>query len=500
VTRCNTGNSLLAAARAARKQNPQAAAEKYRRAADAYRQAGDTELANKALHEATSLVASAANPAPSPPAQPAAISPSPKLGVAPGPSPGDQPSAAPAAPGRHWMGTADPGDCANANSVERTGAAWGSTCTPNLAAVCAIVRQNGYDTQDLADTHTGRGAYWVDICPNAGTATASNLAPDVVCPADASPNAMSCAPKTTPNITFDALNTQAQAACPADADQTPEQRRSCLADAKLTYLLANAPNVRASCAGMSDHATQLLCGDSVYLYGPSVPLQAGVRVAMRADMNKAVANLPAWVQQLTPLPQHAWETLPNPCPAGVGVQPTPGGFGGWSCQRLAPRAPGSNKPDTASTAAGGDESADQIEAQMQNAAGLIASAVAPQVGARLAPRDRATCLAVAYRAVLAMMKGGAVAIPPMCNAVVAAARREFASFAHNSFFSGSRGLDRLLAGLDAYYQTAGDIFGGDLGAPKPGMGWLGSTPEEKKFADCVTAGGSWQSCGGTKAK
>jgi len=505
TTSCNTGNSLLASARAARTQNPQAAAEKYRQAADAYRQAGDIELANKVLQEGMSLVASAANPPPSPPAdaQPPLASPGPRRAVAPGQQaalPSDQPSAAPAAPGQHWMGSSDAADCANANSVERTGAAWGSACTVNLAAVCSIVRQNGYDTQDLADTHMGRGAYWVDICPNPGTATASNQAPDVTCPEGASLNAMSCAPKTTPNITFDALNTQARAVCPADDGKTAEQQRSCLADAKLAYLLANAPNVRASCAGITDHATQLRCADSVYLYGPSVPLRSGVRVAMRADMNRAVDNLPAWVQELTPLPQHAWEKLPNPCPAGEGVQPTPAAFGAWSCQPLAPLASHGDKPEASPTAASGDESADQIEATMQDVAGLIASAVTPQVGARLAPQDRATCLAVAYRAVLAMMKGGAVAIAPMCNAVIAAARQEFASFAHNSFFSGSRRLDGLLAGLDGYYQAAGDIFAGNLGTPPPGLSGLGSTPEEKKFADCIAAGGSWQSCRGDKGK
>jgi hypothetical protein len=56
----------------------------------------------------------------------------------------------------------------------------------------------------------------------------------------------------------------------------------------------------------------------------------------------------------------------------------------------------------------------------------------------------------------------------------------------------------LLAVFDTYYQSADDLFGGDLGAPKPGMPGLGSTAAEKKFADCVAAGGSWESCGGAK--
>jgi hypothetical protein len=508
---CNTGNSLLAAARATRAQDPQTAAEKYRQAADAYRQAGDIELANKVLQEALSLVASRTNPPPPPgasqesraPVAPPVASPNPNPTAPPSEQatlPGNRPNASPAASGGHWMGTSDPADCANANSVERTGAAWGSTCTSNLAAVCNIVRQNGYDTQDLADTHVGRGAYWVDICPNGGTATAKDQAPDLVCPPGQSANSMSCAPKTTPNITFDALNTQALAACPADTDKTPEQRRSCMAEAKLAYLLANAPNVRASCAGLTDHATQLLCADSVYLHGPSAPLGSGVRVAMRADMKKAVNDLPAWVRELTPRPQHPWEQLPNPCPDGQAVRPTPGGFGAWSCQPLVPLAQLGDKPDAPARTADINETADQVEANMQNVAGLIASAVAPRVGARLAPQERAICLAVAYRAVLAMMKGGAVPIPPMCNAVVRAARTEFASFAHNEFYTGSRGLDGLLAALDTYYQSAGDLFGGDLGAPQRGMQGLGATSEEKKFADCIAAGGTWQSCHGTDAK
>jgi type II secretory pathway pseudopilin PulG len=59
ATNCNSGNSLLATARAVRAQNTQAATETYKQAADAYRRAGDIALANAVLAEAQALTASA---------------------------------------------------------------------------------------------------------------------------------------------------------------------------------------------------------------------------------------------------------------------------------------------------------------------------------------------------------------------------------------------------------------------------------------------------------
>ena len=53
---CDTGNSLVEAARAVRTKNPSAAAETYKQAADAYRRAGDIALANTILQEILSLV------------------------------------------------------------------------------------------------------------------------------------------------------------------------------------------------------------------------------------------------------------------------------------------------------------------------------------------------------------------------------------------------------------------------------------------------------------
>jgi hypothetical protein len=150
-----------------------------------------------------------------------------------------------------------------------------------------------------------------------------------------------------------------------------------------------------------------------------------------------------------------------------------------------------DKPDAQPSTPGGD---DPTDAKMQDVATLIATVTAPRAGANLKPNDRATCLKVAYRAVLAQMKGGRTPVPPMCQAIVTAAWREFASYAHHPIYTGSGGLDRLLAMLDTYYQSAADIFGADLGAPLPGVSGLEPSAEDRRQADCVVAGGSLEEC------
>jgi len=462
ATHCNTGNSLLAAARAVRAQNPRAAAETYKQAADAYRRAGDIELANTILQEALDAVASAANPPPASSIAPPVTSPNPNPTAPPGPQaalPSDQPSAVPgddadacppAAPQDGWQ---DASYCATASKscVDRGSALYGDRCYPPPQPADNVV------------------------CPKGQTSGLNG----------------SCAPKTSPKISFDALNTQAVAACGADLG--PEQRRRCIADAKLGYLLAHDPNVRAACARITHHNVQLSCADTVYLYGPDMPWDDTLRGALRAGLNDV--KLPGWVMRLTPRPAHAWEKLPNPCPPGQGVQPIPvreGGQGGWSCRPLVPFAQLADKPEAQPPSASADETADRIETKMQDVAALIARAVAPRAGARLAPKDRATCLAVAYRAVLAMMKGGSVPTPSMCTGIAAAARKEFASFARNAFYTGNRGLDALLAALDAYYQSSGDPFGADLGAPLPGMTGLEPDAANRRVIACVDAAADWQ--------
>jgi hypothetical protein len=70
LTNCNTGNSALQAAVSMRAQNPAAARVKYQEAADAYRRAGDANLANAILAEMQSVIAALpANPPEQAPAQ-----------------------------------------------------------------------------------------------------------------------------------------------------------------------------------------------------------------------------------------------------------------------------------------------------------------------------------------------------------------------------------------------------------------------------------------------
>jgi hypothetical protein len=462
-----------------RGQDREAVAANYKKAADAYRRAGDTNLANAILSEMQSLIASAAPtappqasaPSPTPPIAPPVTSRSQNPTAPPGPQaalPSEQPSAAP---------QDDAGSCPPAAPQD----GWQD------ASYCAAASQSCWER--------GSALYGYSCYP---PPQAADNAGNVVCPPELKGSFNgSCHPTSSP-ITFDQLNMQALAACPADMVLRP--RRDCMANAKLGYLLANDPNVAAQCAGIVDYDQRGICADAVYLYGPNAPWKGDLRAALRASINGTAATLPAWVMRLTPRPAQAWDHLPtNPCPPGQAVQPIPareGGNGAWSCRPLVDLVQLADKPDAQPPTASGDtqETADQVETKMQDVAALIASVTAPRVGARLRPNDRSTCLAVTYRAVLAMMKGGRPPVPPMCQAVVTAARREFASYADHELYTGSRGLDRLLAVLDVYYQRAGDIFGGDLGAPRPGMSGLVPSAEDRRQADCIVAGGTLEDC------
>jgi hypothetical protein len=249
---------------------------------------------------------------------------------------------------------------------------------------------------------------------------------------------------------------------------------------------------------------QLACANVVYLYGPRAPSRPAQKMVLWTRLDERLAaKLPEWVQSLTPLPPNdgLQDDLPrNPCPAGEAVKPIPpseGGNGRWDCRPVVPfvtlqdQARGDSQ---AGAAADAPESADHFETIAKEVSALIAGAIAPQAGAQLSAEDRATCTVAAYAGVLAMMKGGPPPVPPVCRSVVAAARAEFAYFANNSLYSGSRGVDQLLALVAIMYPT-----GGLLGAPPAGLtGHLEPTAEDRRQADCIVAGGTLDACAPAK--
>jgi hypothetical protein len=490
IANCKTGDTALAAATRLRQQNPAAARVKYQEASDAYRRAGDHRKANAMLKEAEVIIA-ALNPAPPPvgpqapsrpPANASGASQMPPTAPPPaGPQANGAPNATPYADPNpnaiHWHHTSDPADCANANSVEHSSAEWGYMCVPDA---------NGLTGDAAAQA--------------AKAAAQSGSTTNIVCPTGAPGQTDSDCHPLTSAITFGELNAQALAACP---NPDLDARRTCIADAKLFILLGYDPTVRARCIAVADHRKQLACANMVYLYGPTASATDDLRERMRAMLrpSAAVANLPDWVTTPPAPPEVPRDQVPNPCPPGQGGQPVPGGFGKWACLALPSFVLLQDKPDApsvpgADASAEAPESIPQFENAAKDVAALIATAVAPRAGARLAEKDRTMCTTVAGAAVLAMMKGGRASVPPICLRVVAAARAEFGSLARNGFYSGSRGLDTMLAVLGTYYQNARDAFGADLGAPQPGMTGLkplAQDQQSQRASDCVSAETHWKS-------
>ena len=465
ATDCRSGDLLSGMARELRTRNPAAARENYQRAADAYRRAGDTALANAILAEAQSLIASLpANPPPLPPVpqmdsgalgplslpppQPPPASPDGPQAALPKATQAPESNACPiaVAPASPLQG-ANADYCANANCVDRGSAYYGYVCYP----------------------------------PSAAPASAANLNPR---------------PYNSP-VNPRELTAQALKACPDT--MALERQRTCIEGSKLQYLFAHDPNVAAECAAIRDPDQQLACANVVYLYGPRAPWQPGQKKVLWTTLDdRLAAKLPEWVKSLTALPPKDGPLagLPrNPCPAGEGVMPIPvseGGNGAWGCRPLWGGAVAGDR-QTDAPQAGSDadtqKRAQALDAKMKEIASLVAGAIAPKAGERLPVDDRATCTAAAYAAVLGMMKGGTPPLPAMCDLVINPVRTEFAFYASNYLFADDRGLAELLAVLAIRYGGSGGPVLGNLDLPDPKM-----SEEYRRQADCIARGGSFEEC------
>jgi hypothetical protein len=356
-------------------------------------------------------------------------------------SPADQANAGssgPSAPGKHWMGTSDPTDCANANSVERSSAYWGYMCVP--------------DANGLGGDQAANAA--------AEAAKKANLTPRYQSP-----------------ISPRDLNRRAMAACqglPLD-----DTIRLCLRDTKVALVLANDANVRAACAGVQNRDAQACCADAVYLYGPQASWQR--KCVQYAKTGRLPSNLPSWVENLQPLKpgearqgdlsQPADKTGPDKvCGPGQGLKPLQardGGFGATSCQPLGTIYIAADKPDGGASAGNAPPDPDKVTQFEQNAqalAEMVAQSVAQREGAQLSDADRARCTDVATAAVYSLIKGGTVVVPADCTAIVGAARAEFAyNYAYNKIWTGDPGTQELMTALAMRTPNPGSPRGAQIG-------------------------------------
>jgi hypothetical protein len=516
ATNCRSGDAALTAAQKQRWQNPAAARAKYQEAADAYRRAGDIAMANAILDEAKSLiVASAPNPPPQasganqappfvPSAAPSAARPSAPQGsqqAGPPAAPqGNQQAALPAAP---QAATSTSPQDALPSAQAGTGACVG----PNLAPYCAGQDYSAYCAYAQQNPIEQTTALWGYVCvPDPASAQPAGPAATTADMSEAARARLAAGYSSSRHyvspISPRDLNAQALKACP---DMALEQRRVCVENAKLRILLAGDPNVGAECADILNRDEQLACADVIYLYGPRAPWRPGQKKVLWSRLDAAAAaQLPAWMVNLTDRPssEGKWDDVPldHRCPPGQAVQPIPGregGFGRWDCAPIPTLIVLQDRPDGDTQAGASADAANVVkrfEEKAKEVASLVATAIAPKAGAQLAAKDRALCTAAAYASVLSMMKGGSPPVPPMCGAVVFEARREAANFLKNSFYTGDRSLDALLAVLSIRYETSGF-----LGPPPQGLAGLAPSADDSKFADCVAAGGTWESCGGGAA-
>jgi hypothetical protein len=259
-----------------------------------------------------------------------------------------------------------------------------------------------------------------------------------------------------------------------------ENRNQCVFDAKLKILLADDPNVRSECALKTDKA-QIECVDAVFLYGPGA--SQGM-LAEQQNLARRIAALPAYkipfsedsIVQAAPAARGDGR-----CPAGQGMKPTPGGFGGWSCQLLGLVWLAPNRPSVdADNAAGADtrNPANPMQVFERRVMEVAAAAVisAEKIDGRsLTAVERKACRLEAFSAVYSVMKGGSLQVSNTCSRMVDTARAELAYYAGTSIDTkATPGIDELLASF---------AMRGNPAAP----------PTETSTADCTQAETHWKS-------
>ena len=463
-------------------------------------------------------------------------------------SPGNPPpgGTVPPNPGG-WQGTSDPADCARANSVERSSAAWGTMCaqggkqqpqkaspgrTPPVAAAAPnppaqpgiatppaappIVasapnppprQSSGASTAPpAAPLPAGPGyvlpgdatKHWMGTsvptdCDNANKVEKSSAFWGYMCVPE-KPGAMALderkRPYTSPIKTQD-LWTKATEAC---KDVLLEARRSCIRDFKVAVLLNEEPNVRKACTQEAQGRDSLItCVETIYLYGPK-----GLQHYLRDSLGGA---------RVVETPMTEWHPDPKPlervdlCPLGSGLQPGDprDSFGAWTCQPL-DRTGVDRGPSAAQATAPADASDPRqaFEQRVNRTAAIVVAAVADAGGANLmSAEDRKTCLDEAYAAVRSVYKGGWPAISEQCRGMADAAFAELAYYAREGFDTGN---ENLLSVLSSRNPKTGSSIGGNLGAPQPGMTNLTPYPQTAPppAVDCAQAETDWKNAEGIR--
>ena len=436
ATNCQNGNKMLEAARAMRAQNPAGSAASYKKAADAYRQAGDNAQAEKALQEAVTLVANAAPPQP--------------IGGASQPVQNPASGASRPLP-RHWQGTSDPDDCDQANELERGTAAWYDSCVPVDPLRAAL------------EARFKSRRYTPPISPQELTARAITTCKDV-----SWDEKRRCIDEYKMS-TLLADDAAVRTACASLTDR--DEQVACV-DA----VYVNGPGAYWKSSELSEILKKRL----------------GV-----TDVEPANAE-PTPEQKAAQVPrmgrdgcQPGYGMKPTPGAFGArSCQP----LGVFSIPRKDP----ATNPDSTGGAVSSD-TVRGFERRSQELAAMAAvPGSEPQTSE--SPEERQACQTVAFASAYSLLKGGAPEVPPACHETASAARGRLVNYANAHVYSGNRGTEELLAYLAARNPSGSVTAGGDLGPPLPGMTGLEPDPENRRIADCVIRGGTIASCADAIAK
>jgi hypothetical protein len=234
-------------------------------------------------------------------------------------------------------------------------------------------------------------------------------------------------------------------------------QRACIMDVKARILLSEDAGVRAKCAAEPAEAL-MSCIDFVYLYGPTGPSNAELRGILSFYHGSSAGTVNGEYKP------GAASAPPMGCDPGFGMKPTPGAFGGWSCQKLGViyLAPDRRPPSQSdSTEAEGIRTFEQQVNEVAAAATVVAAAEPTQLTAE----ERKVCTGAAFVAARSVLKSGDSEVPEKCHPMADTARAELAYYAGARVRTWNPGVEELLSALDTRNSSAAGLSG-DASGPQ----------------------------------
>jgi hypothetical protein len=439
ATNCRNADRALYAARQIRQSNPQLAATEYKKAAEAARRAGDSQLELSILRETMEAI----------PAVAAALAGHPRV------EPQGAANTTARATGLRplWDGRTE--TCDTASDMEKATAGWYTQCVLSKLPKTQPAKIHRPDP-DPADLNRA-----------ARQACGSYSADTQQCFTDFKMKAVLA---KHPEIDEFCRRT------PKAGQLRAQLREKLRSTGQSSDTDSDAPK------GFSEYH---ICVDNLYLYGTPRDTSQSVRDLTKDALRKQAQSLSDASARAnatsTAAPRSQCWAPGWCCAPGQGLKPDRKANGAWTCQTL-----GLFTASTANPRLDAKQDADLKESFEQRVDDVVANAVTAAIealGPALSARDRDACLAVAFTAAWSLLKGGTAAVPEACRPLANAARGHVGYYADVHLDNSSPAMEELLAS-----------FRSDLGSPLPGM--TGLTPDEtmRRTGDCMIRGVSAEDC------